>query len=64
MWILGYTLCHPYATEQDTLPVASLISKQVVSYQTHGGTGYFEGFTPKNQSLVDLSKTNHITGRT
>jgi hypothetical protein len=29
---------HPHSTKQDTQPIAFLISKQVVPYQTHGGT--------------------------
>jgi hypothetical protein len=32
-----------HATEQDTLPIASLISKKVVPYRTRGGTIYFRG---------------------
>jgi hypothetical protein len=49
----------PHSPEQDTLPIVFLISKQVIPYQTHGGT-YCPGVsTPKFRSLVDLS--NHIT---
>jgi hypothetical protein len=33
----------PHASEQDTLLVASLISKQVVTYYTHGGTDCSRG---------------------
>jgi hypothetical protein len=29
---------HPHSTEHDTLPVAYLISKQVIPYRTRGGT--------------------------
>jgi hypothetical protein len=54
-------LCHPHSTEHDTQPIAYPISKQVVPYQTRGGT-YCPGVsTPKIQSLVDLSMTSHIT---
>jgi hypothetical protein len=41
----------------------SLISKQVVLYWTRGGTNYSGGFTPKNRSLADSSKTNHKSWR-
>jgi hypothetical protein len=50
----------PHITEQDTLPIASLVSKQDDPYGTRGGTGCSGGHTPKNRSLVDSSKTNHI----
>ena len=50
----------PRATEQDTLSIASLISKQAVPYRTRGGTGCSGGSTSKNRSLEDSSKTNHI----
>jgi hypothetical protein len=50
----------PHATEQDTLPITSLISKQVISYLRCDGTGCFGGSTPKNRFLLDSSKTNHI----
>jgi hypothetical protein len=43
----------------DTLPKVFIISKQVVSYQTHGGTCYLGGSTPKKSFLADSSKTNH-----
>jgi hypothetical protein len=33
----------PHAIEQDTLPIASLIIKQVVPYQTRGDTSYSRG---------------------
>jgi hypothetical protein len=48
-----------HSTEQDTLPITSLISKQVVPYQTHGSTCYPGVSTPKTQSLSDSSMTNH-----
>jgi hypothetical protein len=38
---------NPHSTEQDTLPIAFLISKQVVPYQTHGGTCCPRVSTPK-----------------
>jgi hypothetical protein len=37
----------------------SLISKQVISYWTCGGTCWPGGSTPKNRSLADSSRTNH-----
>jgi hypothetical protein len=52
---------HPHSIEHDTLPVAYLISKQVVPYRTRGGTCCPEGSTPKIQSLADSSMTSHIT---
>jgi hypothetical protein len=61
MWILVTSYAFPHATEQDSQPIAFQIIKQVVPYQTHGGTCCFGVSTPKNQSLVDLSKTNHIS---
>jgi hypothetical protein len=56
-------LCHPHATEQETPPIAYLISKQVVPYRTRGGTYCLGVSTPKIQFLVDSSMTNHITWR-
>jgi hypothetical protein len=47
------------SSEQGRLPTTSLISKQAISYRTHGDT-YCPGVsTFKTQSLVDLSMTNH-----
>jgi hypothetical protein len=40
-----------------------LISKQVVTYRTRGGTCFPEVSTPKIRSLVDSSMINHITWR-
>jgi hypothetical protein len=34
---------HPHTTEHNTLPVAYLISKQVIPYRTRGGTCYSGG---------------------
>jgi hypothetical protein len=48
-----------HSSEQETLPTASLISKQVVPYRTHGGTCCPGMSTPKTWSLADLSMTNH-----
>jgi hypothetical protein len=53
--------CHPYSMEHDTQPIAYLISKQVVPYQTQGGTCCPGVSTPKIRSLVDLGMTNNIT---
>jgi hypothetical protein len=48
-----------HSSEQGTLPTASLISKQVVPYQTCGGTCCPGVSTPKTRSLADSSMTNH-----
>jgi hypothetical protein len=52
---------HPHSTEHDTQPIAYLISKQAIPYRTRGGTCCHGVSTPKIQSLVDSSMTNHIT---
>jgi hypothetical protein len=52
---------HPHSTEHDTQPIAYLISKQVIPYQTHGGTCCPGVSTPNIQSLADSSMINHIT---
>jgi hypothetical protein len=52
-----------HSFEEGTLRTASLISKQVVPYRTHGGTCYPRVSTPTTRSLADLSMTNHITWR-
>jgi hypothetical protein len=49
----------PHSNEQDTLPIAFLITRQVVPYQTRGGTYYPGGSTPKIRSLADSSTTCH-----
>jgi hypothetical protein len=54
---------HPHSIENDTQPIAYLISKQAVPYRTHGGTCCPEVSTPKIRSLADSSMTNHITRR-
>jgi hypothetical protein len=55
--------CYPHSTEHDTQPIVYLISKQVIPYQTHGGTCCPGVFILKIQSLADSSMTNHITWR-
>jgi hypothetical protein len=50
-----------HSSKQGTLPTTSLISKQAISYQTRGGSYFPRVSTPKTQSLVDSSMTNHIT---
>jgi hypothetical protein len=40
MWIQVTYYAFPHGTEQDTLPITSLISKQVIPYWTHGDTCY------------------------
>jgi hypothetical protein len=58
------TFCvFPHTTEQDSQPIASLISKQAVPYRTRGDTCCPGVSTPKTQSLADLSMTNHNTWR-
>jgi hypothetical protein len=49
----------PHSPEQDTQPIVFLISKQVISYLTCGGTCYSGVSTLKIQSLADSN--NHIT---
>jgi hypothetical protein len=53
----------PHIAEQDSQPTTSLISKQVIPYQTHGDTCCPGVSTSKTRSLVDSSMTNHITWR-
>jgi hypothetical protein len=71
MWVKQFTKyvtkndhkvwCHPHSSELDTQPIACLIIKQAIPYQTRGGTCYPEVSTPKIWSLADLSMTNHIS---
>jgi hypothetical protein len=56
-WASDHAISH--SSKQGTLPTATLISKQVIPYRTHGGTCCPRGSTPKNQSLADSSRTNH-----
>jgi hypothetical protein len=49
----------PHSTEQDTLHIVFLISKQVVLYQTRGGTCCSGVSTHKIRSLAYLSTTSH-----
>jgi hypothetical protein len=58
MWIQIMFYAFPHVTEQDSQPIASLISKQVISYWTCGDTCYPRVSTPKTRSLADSS--NHI----
>jgi hypothetical protein len=51
----------PHSTEHDTQPIGYLISKQVIPYQTLGGTCCPGVSTPKIQSIADSSTTSHIT---
>jgi hypothetical protein len=48
-----------HSSEQGALPIASLISKQVIPYWKHCGTCCPGLPTPKTQSLADLSISNH-----
>jgi hypothetical protein len=59
MWVLEKHHVNPHLTEQDTLPIVFLISKQAIPYQTHSGTCCPGVSTPKIRSLADSS--NHIT---
>jgi hypothetical protein len=52
-----------HSSEQGKLPIASLISKQIVPYQTRGSTCYPGMSTPKTRSLTDLSMPIHNTWR-
>jgi hypothetical protein len=56
---------NPHSTEQDKQPIAFLISRQAVPYQTRGDTCCPRVSTPKIRSLVDSSTTcpdgiNHL----
>jgi hypothetical protein len=54
---------HPHSTKHDTQPIAYLISKQAVPYQTCADT-YCPGVsTPMTRFLADSTMTNHITWR-
>jgi hypothetical protein len=53
--------CHLHSIEHDTQLIAYPVSKQVVPYQTRGGTCCPVGSTSKIRSLANLSMTNHIT---
>jgi hypothetical protein len=59
MWTWANDHATSHSSKQGTLPTTSLISKQAITYQTHGGTCCPEVSTPKIQSLVYSSKTNH-----
>jgi hypothetical protein len=65
MWFRRFTkydtmsVANPHSTEQDTQPIAFLISKKAIPYQTCGGTCCLGVSTPKIRSLVDLSTTCH-----
>jgi hypothetical protein len=54
---------HPHSTEQDTQPIAYLISKQAIPYRTRGGRCCPRVSTPKIRSLANSSMTSHITWR-
>jgi hypothetical protein len=51
----------PHTTEQDSQPIAALISKEVITYETRGGTCCPGVSTPKTWSVVDSCMTNHIS---
>jgi hypothetical protein len=61
LWVRHFTKydANPRSTEQDTLPIIFLISKQIIPYQTCGGT-YCPGVSiPKIWFLANLSTTCH-----
>jgi hypothetical protein len=57
------TTVNSHSSEQGTLPSSSLISKQVITYQTHGNTCCSGVSTTKTQSLANSSMTNHKSWR-
>jgi hypothetical protein len=59
--IMSYVF--PHTAEQDSQHTTSLISKQVVPYQTRGSTCCLVVSTPMIRSLADSSMANHITWR-
>jgi hypothetical protein len=56
------TTSNSHSSEQGTLPIEPLISRQVVPYRTRGATYCPRVSTPKTRSLADSSMINHITG--
>jgi hypothetical protein len=56
-------MSHPHSMEHDTQPIAYLISRQSVPYQTRGDTCCSGVSTPMTQFLADSSMTNYITWR-
>jgi hypothetical protein len=61
MWAWASNYVNSYSSEQATLPTASLISKQAVTYRTHVDSYCAGVSTPNTQSLADWSMTIHIT---
>jgi hypothetical protein len=59
MWAWAKSQAISHASEQDMLPIVFLISKQVIPYQTCGGTCCPGVSTPKIRSLEDSSTTCH-----
>jgi hypothetical protein len=57
-WFTKYDAI-PHPTEQDTLPIVFLTSRQIIPYWTHGGTCCPGVSTPKIRSLADSSTTCH-----
>jgi hypothetical protein len=49
----------PHPTEEYTLPIVFLISRQAIPYWTRGGTSCPRVSTPKIRSLADLSTRCH-----
>jgi hypothetical protein len=59
MWAWAKSQAIFHSSEKDSLPIVFLISKQIVPYQTHGGTCCPGVSTPKIWSLADSSTTCH-----
>jgi hypothetical protein len=49
----------PHSTEQDTQPIAFLVSRQAIPYQTCGGICCPGVSSPKTRSLANSSTTRH-----
>jgi hypothetical protein len=56
---LGVHHANSHSSEHDTQSIVFLISKQAISYRTHGGTCYHGVSSPKIRSLADSSTTCH-----
>jgi hypothetical protein len=59
MWAWAKSQAISHSSEQDMLPIVFLISKQVIPYQTCGGTCCPGVSTPKIRSLADPSTIFH-----
>jgi hypothetical protein len=59
MWAWAKSQAISHSSEQDTLPIVFLISKQAIPFQTCSGTCYPVVSTPKIQFVVHSSTTCH-----